>query len=163
MNAKRSWIRLLVVGGLTGCVPATVSLTPQARRVLPLAADPGPACVNLGNVMGKGGGLDVAEQLESAQNDALNKAAERGATHLVTTTTAYGVTRYDYSAVLMGIAYKCPEGVASQAPPDVPPGNTPGETPGPKSFLSGCPALPGESLRERAVRCRDANRAPGNL
>ena len=92
-------------------------------------------CENLGEVVGRGGGLTGAYSKpsineESAENDARNQAAERGATHLLMRTEeiAQGDGRqpdekdtepalaHGYgtgsNVTIAGTAFKCPPGVA---------------------------------------------------
>lgn len=158
----------LVAGMMTGCVPMTpIELSPAGSQILPLASDPGNACTTLGDMLGTGRGMYLPERLESAINDAKNKAAQQGATHILLSPP---ITQRDSSYVVVtGIAYRCPQGAPSQAPTRATP-MTPssGEAPahptvaapapkpytGPKTFLDSCPPKEGESARERALRCR---------
>ena len=130
------------------CTPAL------SNQVLPLVSEPGPGCANLGNVVGVGKALYLAEQVEGAINDAKNKAAERNASHVIL--SAPVSTRGESGTIVVtAIAYRCAPGTASEAPASsalVPP--PPPSNPGPKTFLATCPAKEGESARERALRCR---------
>jgi hypothetical protein len=153
----RHWLRVsLVAGMMTGCVPMTpLELSPAGSQILPLASDPGGACTTLGDVVGGGQGMYLPERLESALNDAKNKAAQQGATHILLSPP---ITPRDSSYVAVtGIAYRCPQGAPSQAPTRPGPSvAVPAPKPytGPKTFLDNCPAQEGESARERALRCR---------
>lgn len=62
-------------------------LTAAGTEIILLSDEPA-GCENLGVVIGRGGGLAGAYSkpgvnIESAENDAMNQAAERGATHLL--------------------------------------------------------------------------------
>lgn len=159
----------LVAGMMTGCVSMQpTGLSPAGSQILPLASDPGGACTTLGDVMGSGRSLYLPERLESAINDAKNKAAQQGATHILLSPPVS--ERSDSSSVVVtGIAYRCPQGAPSQAPTSAAPQGTPSATApaspivaasppkpytGPKTFLDSCPNKEGESARERALRCR---------
>ena len=70
---------------LVGCKASQLST--NATNIVLLYDEPA-GCENLGVVIGQGGGMAGAYSKpsvirESAENDALNKAAERGATHLL--------------------------------------------------------------------------------
>jgi hypothetical protein len=76
---------LLIGQAALGCKAS--QLTPSASKVALLYDEP-TGCENLGVVIGRGGGMSGAYQKpsairESAENQALNFAAERGATHLL--------------------------------------------------------------------------------
>jgi len=83
VTASLAW---LVVGlSLVGC--KADQLTSHGTDIVMLYDEPA-GCENLGVVIGRGGGLSGAYSKpsvnqESAENDARNKAAERGATHLL--------------------------------------------------------------------------------
>ena len=68
-----------------GCTAS--QLTPNASNLVMLYDEPA-GCENLGVVLGRGGGMSGAYSKpsvirESAENDARNQAAQRGATHLL--------------------------------------------------------------------------------
>lgn len=76
-------------------------------------------CKNLGPVYGKGGGsfgggwIPDEKLMEYATNDLRNKAAAKGATHVVTQTHQMGQTSGQYggttsTATQQGVAYACP-------------------------------------------------------
>jgi hypothetical protein len=80
-------------------------------------------CKNLGPVFGKGGGqfggawISDENLMEYAVNDIRNKAAERGATHVVAQThqmgntssaSYYGGGGTTSTATISGVAYRCP-------------------------------------------------------
>ncbi len=76
-------------------------------------------CKNLGPVYGKGGGsfgggwISDEKLMEYASNDLRNKAAKKGATHVVTSTHQMGQTGSQYgsttsTSTFSGIAYRCP-------------------------------------------------------
>jgi hypothetical protein len=149
MNWKHVLVAAGLAWGLTGC--AAASLSAAGSRVTPLASAPGPECKNLGTVIGAGGGaiggayIRNDQLVEYALNDAMNKAAARGATHLQTVAPSLGgYEGTTTTATVMAIAYRCP--------------GAPGEpevlVPVEKSALTDCPAQPGETLRARAIRCR---------
>jgi len=97
---------------LSGCSYAQI--LPTGSAVQPVTVPPAGDCRNLGVVTGKGGGgfgeMVANESLiEYATNDALNKAGERGATHLVLMAPTLGSTSQGTttSATLSGVAYRC--------------------------------------------------------
>jgi hypothetical protein len=138
---------------------ATASLSTRGQKVLPLASQPGPDCKNLGTVIGQGGGafggayISNDKLMEYAMNDAMNKAAERGATHFqaagAPSLGGYGGTTT--TATVIGIAYRCPQesGAVAETPAEAPAGTS-------TSYLTNCPQHDGESVRERAIRCKAA-------
>ncbi|MBW1809800.1 MAG: DUF4156 domain-containing protein [Deltaproteobacteria bacterium] len=76
-------------------------------------------CKNLGPVFGKGGGvfggawIPDEELMEYASNDMRNKAAAKGATHLVFSSHQMGHSGGRYggttsTSTISGVAYKCP-------------------------------------------------------
>ena len=76
---------LLLGSSLTAC--KADQLTSHGTEIVLLYDEPA-GCENLGVVIGRGGGLTGAYSKpsinqESAENDARNQAAERGATHLL--------------------------------------------------------------------------------
>jgi hypothetical protein len=93
-------------------------VTPLGGRII-TTRDPLPAtCVNLGEVAGKGGGgpggmyISNASLVEYAQNDLRNQAAARGATHVRLDPPVLGGSNGPTtSAMITGIAYKCPPGM----------------------------------------------------
>ena len=92
--------------------------------MVPIASPPGPECKNLGMVIGQGGGsfgggLISNDQLMAyALNDAMNKAAERGATHFQASgpPALGGSSGTTTTATVSGVAYQCPL-VTSQSTP----------------------------------------------
>jgi uncharacterized protein DUF4156 len=97
----------------TGCTYAELSARGREVRI----ADATPAgCENLGIVIGEGGGgggefVPTESLVEHAMNDARNKAAERGATHVTLSPPALGGGKHGTSsATLTGFAYRCAEG-----------------------------------------------------
>jgi hypothetical protein len=152
MNWKQVLAGAVLAGVLTGC--ATASLSAAGSRVTPVAQAPGPECKNLGTVVGAGGGafggayISNDQLVQFAMNDAMNKAAQRGATHLQPMAPALGDADGTTStATLMAIAYRCPgaggEEIAALA-----------AQPAEKSYLTDCPPKHYESTRERAIRCK---------
>ena len=111
-----------LLGQLAFCVflasaCATPSLSQGGSRVVPITSPPGPECQNLGVVIGKGGGsfgggwISNDQLTEYAMNDALSKAAERGATHLqISPPQLGGGGGTTTTATETGIAFKCPPG-----------------------------------------------------
>ena len=106
---------LLAVGSwLPGC--ATTSPSPDAQRVIPINGVPGPPCQNLGTVIGEseatgwGSGEPTAEQLASqATADAMQRAAQRGATHIfLSPVTLRQNDGKPSGATLTGAAFRCP-------------------------------------------------------
>lgn len=107
-----SWV-LAVVLAVAGC--ATAQLSPEANKVIPVQTPPGPECQNLGAVIGAGGGTFGGGWISNDQlstyvmNDALNKAAAKGATHLqITPPQLGGGSGTTTTATETGIAFKCP-------------------------------------------------------
>jgi hypothetical protein len=109
--------------GAAAC--ATPSLSQGGAHVVPITAPPGPECQNLGVVIGKGGGtfgggwISNDQLSEYAMNDALSKAAAKGATHLqISPPQLGGGNGTTTTATEMGIAFKCPPGApVTPAPP----------------------------------------------
>ncbi|MGZ6124490.1 MAG: DUF4156 domain-containing protein [Myxococcales bacterium] len=98
---------------LCGC--STAALSPAARNVVPLAAAPPSACQNLGAVIGQGGGafggayVSNDSLMEYAMNDARNKAANLGATHVqLSAPQLGGASGTTTTATVMAVAYRCP-------------------------------------------------------
>jgi hypothetical protein len=162
MRWKQGAPGLVAVGLMTGCTMA--SLSARGNRVLPLATAPGPECKNLGTVIGSGGGilggayLSNERMVQYALNDAMNKTAARGGTHFFPHPPAFGSgDGTTTTATLLAIAYKCPPG-SHGAPEDMPvaleTGSVTAAEEPPASFLDDCPGLEGESMRERALRCK---------
>jgi hypothetical protein len=103
--------------GVAAC--ATPSLSPAGAHVVPITAAPGPECQNLGVVIGQGGGsfgggwISNDQLTEYAMNDALSKAAAKGATHLqISPPQLGGGSGTTTTATETGIAFKCPPGAA---------------------------------------------------
>jgi hypothetical protein len=103
--------------GSHGC--ATEALSYRGSQVEMTQALEREDCKNLGPVFGKGGGafggvwISDERLMEYAANDLRNKAAERGATHVVFTTHQMGQTSGEHggttsTATLTGVAYWCP-------------------------------------------------------
>jgi hypothetical protein len=105
---------LAVCFWLLGC--ATASPSPEAQRVIPVNGVPGPRCQNLGTVIGEseatgwGSGETTAEQLASqATADAMERAAQRGATHIfLSPVTLRQKDGKPSGATLTGAAFRCP-------------------------------------------------------
>jgi Domain of unknown function (DUF4156) len=104
---------------ITAC--STPELTPMGRGVIALGTPPGEHCRALGLVTGEGRGpYSPGSLVEYATNDARNRAAELGATHVHTMPPALGYSA-NYtsgssggqgaagvsSATLTGTAYRC--------------------------------------------------------
>jgi len=116
----RMKIATLFIVGLVGAVAAagcaTASLSVKGEKVVPVASQPSPECKNLGTVIGQGGGafggayISNDKLMEWAMNDALNKAAERGATHFQSAAPSLGGAQgTTTTATVTGIAFQCPE------------------------------------------------------
>lgn len=102
---------------LVGC--STAELSPTGSKVEMLNQLDRKDCKNLGPVYGKGGGsfgggwIPDEKLMEYATNDLRNKAAAKGATHVVTQTHQMGQTSGQYggttsTATQQGVAYACP-------------------------------------------------------
>lgn len=113
-SGGRSGALLLALGcALVGCATAA---SPQAQRVIPVNGVPGPLCQNLGTVIGEseatrwGNGSPTAEQLASqAAADAMERAAQRGATHIfLSPVTLRQKEGAPSGATLTGAAFRCP-------------------------------------------------------
>lgn len=112
---------------LTGCATAEVNTAGAQVALTPNAPDA--KCQSLGTVFGQGGGalggayIANAELMQYAINDARNKAAALGATHLQTTPPQFGTAGQGVTttATVMGYAFRCPAdgqpGAAAPAPP----------------------------------------------
>jgi hypothetical protein len=109
------WRSALLVAAL-GC--GTTTLSSRGRQVVPIEDDPGARCVPLGTVTGTAdpffGALKSEEDLvAAARNDAANKAAELGATHLRLTGEPgkwpSGVFGGGTAFTVTCIAYRCAE------------------------------------------------------
>jgi hypothetical protein len=105
---------------LSACKYAQIN--PSGTKVQPVTQAPAGDCQNLGMVTGKGGGglgklVPNEELIDHATNDALNKAGERGATHLVLMAPSLGSTDSGTTttATISGVAYRCGGGTASPA------------------------------------------------
>jgi hypothetical protein len=112
-------ISLLVIA-ILGC--RTAQLTAGGSNVKTILSDPSD-CQNLGPVVGRGGGqfggawISNDDLIEYAMNDALNKAAERGATHLAASSPQLGSAKGGTTtATVLGIAYRCPVNAEPPAP-----------------------------------------------
>ena len=101
-----------------GC--ATASQSPQPPPVIPVNGVPGAPCVNVGTVIGESqargwgsSGAPTAEQLASeAMGDAMQRAAQRGATHIfLSPVTVDQKNGAPFSATMTGAAFRCPPGV----------------------------------------------------
>lgn len=107
---------LLAVGLASACTYADLSLRGSTVQM----ADGAPAgCANLGVVIGKGGGgfgEMVANEVlvEHAMNDARNKAAELGASHVALSPPQLGGSPVT-SATVTGFAYRCEAGAPAPA------------------------------------------------
>lgn len=113
----RPGVLLLTLGWcLLGC--ATSSPSPEARRVIPVSGVPGPLCQNLGTVIGeaevsgRGSTPETPDELASrAATDAMERAAQRGATHIFLSPVTLRQTGGAVSgATLTGAAFRCPQG-----------------------------------------------------
>lgn len=98
-------------------------LRPEGAAVQAVTQPPSAECRNLGVVAGKGGGgfgelVSNEKLLEHATNDALNQAGERGATHLVLMAPSMGSgdRGATSSAMVTGVAYRCPGAAPASAP-----------------------------------------------
>jgi len=112
-------ITLPLIVGLFSC--ATASLSPGGTNVeVVFGQFTRKDCKNLGPVYGKGGGsfggawISDEKLMEYASNSLRNKAAEKGATHVVTATHQMGQTTGQYggstsTSTQSGVAYKCPK------------------------------------------------------
>ncbi len=110
-------IILVIALALVGC--STASLTLNGEKVEVVNQMDRKDCKNLGPLMGKGGGafggswISDEKLVEYATNDLRNKAAGKGATHVVMSTHQMGNTSGQYggstsTATISGIAYRCP-------------------------------------------------------
>jgi hypothetical protein len=115
--------RILGILAALGC--GTTSLSGKGRQIA-VSEDPGPECVELGAVSGSAdpffGALKADDQLaEAARNDALNRAAEMGATHVKFTGSPTkwpsGTFGGGNAMTVDGVAYRCGKpGTAASAP-----------------------------------------------
>jgi hypothetical protein len=151
MNWKQILVGAVLASGMTGC--ATAALSKAGSRVIPVTQPPNAECKSLGTVIGAGGGtfggayISNDQLVEYALNDAMNKAAQRGATHLHPMPPSLGGAEgTTTTATVMAIAYQCPgfggEEIAAMA---AAPAQKPKEE---------CPPKHYESARDRAIRCK---------
>ena len=105
--------RFLICFLLCGC--STAALSPSGSNVVPLASAPAATCHNLGTVIGQGGGtfggafIRNDSLMQYAMNDARNKAAALGATHVQMATPQLGAgDGTTTTATVMAVAYRCP-------------------------------------------------------
>jgi hypothetical protein len=96
---------------------ATPSLSANAGKLVTGMTPPGPECDSLGAVIGQGGGtfgggwISNDQLTQYALNDAMNKAAERGANYLqLSPPQLGGGSGTTTTATEMGFAFKCPPG-----------------------------------------------------
>lgn len=110
------WMKNLILGlvglSLVGC--ATADLV-EGKQVSMNAAEVTKACVELGEVYGKGGGamggmISDENLMRYASNDMRNKAAKMGATHVVQhgVSVGGGMT-HSTTGNVSGTAFKCPK------------------------------------------------------
>ncbi len=123
MNVRTAALALSVAALLSGC--ATAALSPAGSKVVASPNVPVEGCQYLGNVIGQGGGafgggyVSNDKLMEYALNDAQNKAAAKGATHLQTTPPQLGGSGgTTTTATVTGTAYKC--AVAEKNAPGTP-------------------------------------------
>jgi hypothetical protein len=95
-----------------GC--STAALSSTGSKVVVAQPDDVKSCKSLGQVIGQGGGtfggayISNADLMQYAMNDARNKAADLGASHLVAGQPQLGGGAGTTStATVMGTAYKC--------------------------------------------------------
>ncbi len=99
----------------------TYSRLSQRGSAVTIADATPPGCQNLGVIIGKGGGgfgvLVMNESLiEYAMNDARNKAADLGATHVTLSPPQLGGGKDGISAATVtGFAYRCAPGAPGPA------------------------------------------------
>jgi hypothetical protein len=125
---------VIAIALLSGCKYAQI--LPTGATVRPVTEPPTGDCQNLGVVTGKGGGglgevVPNERLIEFATNDALNKAGERGATHLVLMAPTLGSTNQGTTttATLSGVAYRCAGAAAPGAAAASATGATPAAVP----------------------------------
>jgi hypothetical protein len=99
MGRSRLKIELTCTVACLACDP--VPLSPAADRIEEAAPESVGKCAFLGTVIG--GGMTV----QDAQTDAMNRAANRGATHIVWVSVVQG------RATAMARAYSCPSPTAT--------------------------------------------------
>ena len=116
---KMSAALCLALSGF-GCATEALS---QRGSTVEMAQEVDKTCKNLGPVVGKGGGsfggawISDEDLIQYATNDLRNKAAEKGATHVIFDSHQMGNTSgkdggTTSTATIMGIAYWCPPNVA---------------------------------------------------
>lgn len=134
----RNVMAAMLALALCGCGMATLSA--GGSRVRMVTEQPAPECKVLGAVNGRARGGSFsggAKMREAALNDARNKAAERGATHIQpgeaalnkntssnTTTAADGTEDTTYTTTktvsINAVLYKCPATIAPAPPAPAP-------------------------------------------
>jgi hypothetical protein len=114
----RRSVGMAVAIATVACSSCTYSsLSARGSSVTEVVSAPASECENLGTVYGRGGGLfgDFVSNdhlLEYAMNDARNKAADLGATHLQFTSPQMGVMGSSAgttttTATVVGVAFRC--------------------------------------------------------
>ncbi|HEY1907753.1 MAG TPA: hypothetical protein VGG91_17020 [Myxococcaceae bacterium] len=112
-HGERRAIAFVLGWGLLAC--ATASPSPETQRVIPVDGVPGPRCQNLGTVIGEsqpqswGSGETTGDQLVAqATAEAMQRAAERGATHIfLSPVTMREKDGAPFSATRTGVAFRC--------------------------------------------------------
>ncbi len=114
---KKVLLAAFAISLSVGC--STAKLTETGEKVEVVNQIDRKDCKNLGPIMGKGGGsfggswISDEKLVEYAQNDIRNKAADKGATHVVMSTHQMGGASGQYggttsTSTISGIAYRCP-------------------------------------------------------
>jgi uncharacterized protein DUF4156 len=113
-------VSMISAVALCGC--AATTRTASGNKIVGVAAAPSGECQSLGNVLGHGGGfwtggMTTNETLaESAVNDAYNKAAELGATHIQVSPPQFASNSgTSNSATVAAVAFKCPAPSSARA------------------------------------------------
>ncbi|MCO5143279.1 MAG: DUF4156 domain-containing protein [Oligoflexia bacterium] len=113
----KTWLGVILVSLFAfGC--STAELSSKGSSVEIVSEISKQNCKNIGPVFGKGGGsfggawISDEKLMEYAYNDLRNKAAEKGATHVVSQGHQMGQTTGQYggstsTATISGVAYRC--------------------------------------------------------
>lgn len=114
----KKFFALALLTALTGC--STAELSQKGNDIEVVNQMDRKDCKNLGPIFGKGGGsfggawISDEKLMEYANNDLRNKAADKGATHVIAQPHQMGQTSGQYggstsTATVTGIAYRCPQ------------------------------------------------------
>jgi hypothetical protein len=123
-------MKKILVISMCAVSACTYSALNERGRAVSVADGRPEGCENLGMVIGKGGGgwgefVQNESLIEYAMNDARNKAAELGATHMTLSSPQLGGGKGGITAAtIQGFAYRC-QGARAAVPQPLPPEEAP--------------------------------------